>query len=67
MATNHKPNVLVNGTDSNDKISNYPDYSGDKLTLSIKGGGKVIFEGISASDKFNINGIEHHINGKKLQ
>ena len=45
MATNHKPNVLVNGTDSDDKISNYPDYSGEayNVTITARGGNDSIF------------------------
>lgn len=35
FVTNYKPNVLVNGTDSDDKISNYPDY-GSEGNNSIK-------------------------------
>ncbi|MBR4151665.1 MAG: hypothetical protein IKT98_01755 [Selenomonadaceae bacterium] len=31
-------------------------FNGSKLTLSIKGGGKVIFSGVNTSTNFNING-----------
>ena len=41
-------------------------FSGDTLTLSIKGGGKVIFEGVTANSEFTINNETHQINGKKL-
>ena len=36
------------------------------LILSINGGGKVLVEGISASETIKINGDFHTINGKKL-
>lgn len=41
-------------------------FSGGDLTLTINGGGKVIFENVSASDKFNINGTIYKISGTKL-
>ena len=41
-------------------------FSDGKLTLSIKGGGKVIFEGVSNGDSFNINSTPHQISNKKL-
>ena len=45
-------------------------FSGDTdngtLILSIKGGGKVLLEGISASESIKINGTAHTISGKKL-
>ena len=45
-------------------------FSGDPdngtLILSIKGGGKVLLEGISASESIKINGKTHIISGKKL-
>ena len=34
-------------------------FSDDTLTLSISGGGKVIFDGVSAGDEININGTRH--------
>ena len=42
-------------------------FSGDTLTLSIKGGGKVIFEGVSKDTNFNINGNKKIITGKTLK
>ena len=42
-------------------------FSGDTLTLSIKGGGKVIFEGVGKDTSFNINGKTHYISGKTLK
>ena len=41
-------------------------FGGDTLTLSIKGGGKVILTGIDANDSIKINGYAHTISGKKL-
>ena len=41
-------------------------FSGSKLTLSIQGGGKVVFDGVTASSEFNINGTDYSISGKKL-
>ena len=40
-------------------------YSGG--TLAISGGGKVIFDDVSKSDKFNINGRSYKISGSKLK
>lgn len=42
-------------------------YSGGTLTLAISGGGKVIFDAVSKSDKFNINGKSYKISGSKLK
>ena len=42
-------------------------FSGGDLTLTINGGGKVIFDGVSAGDKFNINGKQYTISGKTLK
>ena len=42
------------------------DENAGTLTLSIKGGGKVIFEGVTSSSEFNINNEIHRIDGKKL-
>ena len=54
--------------DKRGKASTYSKavFSDDTLTLSIKGGGKVIFENVSANDSFKINGTTHQISGKKL-
>lgn len=41
-------------------------YSGEDLTLSINGGGKIIFEDVVSSTKFNINGSSYNISGSKL-
>ena len=42
-------------------------FSGNKLTLMISGGGSVILEGVNANDKFNINGTVYSISGAKLK
>ena len=42
-------------------------FSGGELTLTINGGGTVIFENISAGDKFNINGKAYTVSGKTLK
>ena len=41
-------------------------FKDDTLTLSIKGGGKVIFDNVTASGAFNINGASYHISDKTL-
>ena len=41
-------------------------FSGSTLTLSVKGGGKVIFTGAAQGNSFNINGDTYSISGKKL-
>lgn len=41
-------------------------FSGGDLTLTINGGGKVIFDCVSKGDKFNINGTTYKISGSKL-
>ena len=42
-------------------------FKSNNLTLAISGGGKVIFDNVSATDSFNINGTIHTISGKKLK
>ena len=42
-------------------------FSGNELTLAIDGGGKVIFEGVNAGDKVNINSKTYTISGKTLK
>ena len=56
-----KSNGKDGGTFTNSTFKN------NNLTLAIDGGGKVIFENINASDKFNINGTIHTIIGNKLK
>ncbi|MBR5436919.1 MAG: hypothetical protein IK120_08675, partial [Muribaculaceae bacterium] len=42
-------------------------FNDDTLTLSVKGGGKVILAGIDANDTIKINGKGHTISGKTLK
>lgn len=42
-------------------------YSGGDLTLTINGGGTVIFDGVSKGDKFNINGKTYTLGASKLK
>ena len=39
-------------------------FSDNKLTLTIKGGGTIILNGVDKSDKININGTSYQFNGK---
>ena len=41
-------------------------FDGDTLTLSVKGGGKIIFTDVNSSSEFNINGDTYRIKGKRL-
>ena len=41
-------------------------FSNDTLTLTIKGGGTIIFNDVDKSDKFNINGTSYKVSGSKL-
>lgn len=41
-------------------------FSGGKLTLTIQGGGSLIFNNVSANTSFNINGTTHTISGGRL-
>ena len=41
-------------------------FSGSTLTLDIDGGGKVIFNSVSSSTPFNINGTAYKVSGKTL-
>ena len=41
-------------------------FSSSKLTLTIDGGGKVVFDNVSAGDVININSTSYTISGKKL-
>ena len=41
-------------------------YSGGDLTLTINGGGKIIFDDVAFTTKFNINGLSYNISGSKL-
>ena len=42
-------------------------FKNSKLTLTIDGGGKVVFSDVSKSDAFNINGTTYSISGSKLK
>ena len=42
-------------------------FSGSDLTLTISGGGTVIFDGVATGDKFNINGKTYTLSGSKLK
>ena len=65
---NYSKDDMLTILDKRGKASTYSKavFSGDTLTLSIKGGGKVIFDGVSAGQSININGKIRTISGKKL-
>ncbi len=42
-------------------------FSNGTLSLTISGGGSVLFDGVANGDKFNINGKTYTISGKKLK
>lgn len=42
-------------------------FSGNELTLTINGGGSVIFAGVNNGDKFNINGKTYTLGASKLK
>ena len=52
---------IMDGTFSDSK------FSGSTLTLTIQGGGKVVFSGVSTDDTFNINGTSYSISNGKLK
>ena len=41
-------------------------FKGDDLTLTINGGGKVIFKNVSDATTFNINGDSYYVSDKSL-
>ena len=53
----------ADGSDGSFKSSK---YSGGDLTLTINGGGKIIFDDVAFTTKFNINGLSYNISGSKL-
>ena len=53
----------ADGSDGSFKSSK---FSGGDLTLTINGGGKIIFEDVASNTKFNINGSSYHISDSKL-
>ena len=61
MLTILKSNGNAGGTFKSSK------YSGGDLTLTINGGGTVIFDGVSKGDKFNINGKTYTLGASKLK
>lgn len=42
-------------------------FSDGTLSLTISGGGKVVFDYVATGDKFNINGTTYKIKGSKLK
>ncbi|MBR0062446.1 MAG: hypothetical protein IJP68_13310 [Selenomonadaceae bacterium] len=42
-------------------------FSGGTLSLTISGGGSVLFDGVAKGDTFNINGTTYKISGSKLK
>ena len=42
-------------------------FKNSKLALAIDGGERVVFDGVSSSDTFNINGTIYSIKGSKLK
>ena len=42
-------------------------FGDGNLTLTISGGGKIVFEGVSSGESFNINGKNYTLSGKKLK
>ncbi|MBR4903197.1 MAG: hypothetical protein IKZ53_00835 [Selenomonadaceae bacterium] len=63
---NEESNTLLSGTSGNESTFNKAVFSGGKLTLSIKGGGKVIFDNVTSASEFNINNETYHIAEKRL-
>ena len=54
-----------NGKDGGSFINS--SFKNGNLTLSINGGGKVIFDGVASGDKFNINSKTYTLSGTKLK
>ena len=59
--------LQILNTDGTDGSYTKAAFSSSKLTLTINGGGKVVFDNVSAGDKININGTTHTISGKTLK
>ena len=57
---------ILKADGSNGSFKSYK-YSGGDLTLTIDGGGKIIFDDVSSSTQFNINGTNYKISGSKLK
>lgn len=58
--------LKILNADGSDGYFKSSKYSGGDLTLTINGGGKIIFEDVVSSTKFNINGSSYNISGSKL-
>ena len=41
-------------------------FANNSLTLTVKGGGKIIFDGVTSASTFNINGETYHFDGKTI-
>lgn len=58
--------LKIFNTDGSDGFFKSSKYSGGDLTLTINGGGKIIFDDVASTTKFNINGLSYNISGSKL-
>ena len=56
---------ILNADGSDDSFKSSK-FSGGDLTLTINGGGKIIFDDVASNTKFNINGSSYSISGSKL-
>ena len=56
---------ILNSDGSQGSFTN-SSFKNGKLTIAIDGGGHVIFQNVSASDTFNINGTTYSIRNEKL-
>ena len=54
-------------TDGTNGIYTKATFASNKLTLTINGGGSIIFDNVSAGDKININGTTRTIAGNTLK
>ncbi|MBR0060816.1 MAG: hypothetical protein IJP68_04980, partial [Selenomonadaceae bacterium] len=66
--TDYQSGELITILDKRGEVGDFKKatFKDDTLTLSIKGGGKVIFSGVDTSTTFNINGTSYHVDGKTL-
>lgn len=58
--------LKILNADGSDGYFKSSKYSGGDLTLTINGGGKIIFDDVASTTKFNINGLSYNISGSKL-
>jgi len=58
--------LKILNADGNDGSFKSSKFSGGDLTLTINGGGKIIFDDVAFTTKFNINGSSYNISGSKL-